>query len=81
MDAGSIPAASTKSIFYTIKMAQTKKKLSKSAKAALKILEDSKLLNNAKASNALKIAANDKPNVNLPKPSAANKIRPEKKRG
>jgi len=62
-------------------MAQTKKKLSKSAKAALKILEDSKLLNNAKASNALKIAANDKPNVNLPKPSAANKIRPEKKRG
>jgi hypothetical protein len=62
-------------------MAQPKKKLSKSAKAALKILEDSKLLNNTKASNALKIAGNDKPSVNSPKTTAANKIRPEKKRG
>jgi hypothetical protein len=62
-------------------MAQSKKKLSKSAKAALKILEDSKLLNTVKASNASKIAANDKPTANSPKTSAANKIRPEKKRG
>lgn len=62
-------------------MAQTKKKLSKSAKAALKILEDSKLLNAAKTANALKIAANDKPPVNSTKTTAANKIRPEKKRG
>ncbi len=62
-------------------MAQPKKKLSKSAKAALKILEESKLLNAAKTANALKIAANDKPPVNSPKTTAANKIRPEKKRG
>lgn len=62
-------------------MAQTKKKLSKNARAALKILEESKMLNAQKTANALKIAANDKPSANLPKPSAANKIRPEKKRG
>ncbi len=62
-------------------MAQPKKKLSKSAKMALKILEDSKLLNTAKASNASKIAANDKPPVNSPKTTAANKMRPSKKRG
>lgn len=61
-------------------MAVTKKKLSKSAKEALKVLADSKLLN-------------DKPNPNpnaLPgekhsgaanKNSAPNKMRPQKKRG
>jgi hypothetical protein len=62
-------------------MAQTKKKLSKNAKAALKILEESKLLNAAKTSHALKIAASDKPSISSPKTTAANKIRPEKKRG
>ncbi len=62
-------------------MAQPKKKLSKSAKAALKILEESKLLNAAKASNAARLAASDKPSIHLPKPTAANKNRPEKKRG
>lgn len=62
-------------------MAKEKKRLSKNAKAALKTLNDSKLLSNAKSTNDLKndqsFTAADVP----AKPSAANKLRPEKKRG
>jgi hypothetical protein len=61
-------------------MAKEKKRLSKAAKAAQKILEESKLLA-AKATNDLKTTDHFKPADTLPKPSSANKLRPEKKRG
>lgn len=62
-------------------MAQQKKKLSKSAKAALKILEDSKLLTASKKANETKAVSSDKPSAASPKTNAPNKMRPEKKRG
>jgi hypothetical protein len=62
-------------------MAKEKKRLSKSAKAAQKILEESKLLAAAKTANDSKTDEPFKPSDNLPKPSTANKLRPEKKRG
>jgi hypothetical protein len=62
-------------------MAKEKKRLSKNAKAALKLLKDSKLLENAKATNDSKNDQSFKsPDVSV-KPSTANKLRPEKKRG
>ncbi|CAN5250050.1 hypothetical protein BH10ACI1_BH10ACI1_04060 [soil metagenome] len=62
-------------------MAQTKKRLSKSAKAAQKILEDSKLLAASKITNDLREGEHFKSADTLPKTSTANKIRPNKKRG
>jgi len=62
-------------------MTQGKKKLSKNAKMAAKLLKDSKLLADAKTLNESKIIQNIKP-TNFPaKPNAPNKMRPEKKRG
>jgi hypothetical protein len=58
-----------------------KKRLNKKAKVAQKILEESKLLATAKPSNDLKRGEHFKPADMLPKPSAANKSRPHKKRG
>lgn len=62
-------------------MAKEKKRLSKNAKAALKILEDSKLLKTSKTANSLKTDDNFKPAGAPLKTSAANKTRPDKKRG
>lgn len=62
-------------------MANPKKKLSKSAKAALKILNDSKLLANAKAAGDSKAEQNVKPVDVSVKTFAPNKMRPSKKRG
>lgn len=62
-------------------MSQLKKKLSKNAKAAQKILENSNLLTTAKNSSDAKNAANEKPPVAAPKTNIANKMRPAKKRG
>jgi hypothetical protein len=63
-------------------MAQPKKRLSKAAKAAQKILEDSKLLATNKANNDSKTDQAFKPNESSVKPSTtANKMRPNKKRG
>lgn len=62
-------------------MPPPKKKLSKNAKAALKTLENSNLLNNAKNAAESKNASNEKPPVAAPKTNIANKMRPEKKRG
>lgn len=62
-------------------MTQPKKKLSKSAKAALKILEDSKLLKDSKAIIESKLPQNAKSSSLMPKTSAPNKMRPGKKRG
>lgn len=64
-----------------IKMSQPKKKLSKSAKAALKILENSNLLNSAKNATEANNASSEKPPVAAPKTNIANKMRPAKKRG
>ncbi|MDQ2747235.1 MAG: hypothetical protein M3T96_08255 [Acidobacteriota bacterium] len=62
-------------------MAQEKKRLSKTAKAALKTLNDSKLLANAKASEESK-ATQTFEGENAPnKTTAAIKPRPDKKRG
>ena len=62
-------------------MPQPKKRLSKTAKAAKKILEESKLL----AVNKTETDANTdqafKPGDSQIKPAAANKMRPNKKRG
>ncbi|MGC2235095.1 MAG: hypothetical protein WA584_02970 [Pyrinomonadaceae bacterium] len=62
-------------------MPKAKKKLSKNAKNALKILADSKLLNVSKAAKDAKVPHNSKSSDNLPKPTAAIKPRPDKKRG
>ncbi|MGI8555780.1 MAG: hypothetical protein ACR2LT_05440 [Pyrinomonadaceae bacterium] len=62
-------------------MTNPKQKLSKNAKAALKILNDSKLLANAKTKNDLKADRNFKPTDAAVKTSAPNKMRPSKKRG
>lgn len=62
-------------------MANTKKKLSKNAKAALKILNDSKLLANAKAANDAKTEQNFSVSETAPKTNDAHKMRPAKKRG
>ena len=62
-------------------MTQTKKRPSKNAKAAQKILENSKFLTESKTKNDLKNEDSIKPNDSQIKTSVANKIRPNKKRG
>ena len=62
-------------------MAKDKKRLSKNAKAALKILNDSKLLANAKATEESKASQNFETENSSNKLSAAIKPRPDKKRG
>jgi hypothetical protein len=62
-------------------MAKEKKRLSKNAKAALKLLKDSKLLAAAKATNDSKTDQNFKSSDVSAKTSTANKLRPQKKRG
>ncbi len=62
-------------------MAKEKKRLSKTAKEALKILEKSKLLKTSKTINDSKAEQTFKPDDSPMKTSAANKTRPDKKRG
>ena len=63
-------------------MPQAKKRLSKTAKAAQKILEDSKLLAANKTTNDAKADQAFKPNESSIKTNTtANKKRPNKKRG
>lgn len=63
-------------------MPQPKKRLSKAAKAAQKILEDSKLLAANKLNAESKAEQVFKPNESAVKANtAAQKIRPNKKRG
>lgn len=62
-------------------MAKEKKRLSKNAKAAQKILEDSKLLATSKTITDAKADQAFKPTDSSIKTSAANKKRPNKKRG
>jgi hypothetical protein len=62
-------------------MAKEKKKLSKNAKTAAKLLENSKLLTASKAASDLKMPQSPKPSGVSVKANAPNKMRPEKKRG
>ena len=62
-------------------MAKEKKRLSKTAKAAAKMLKDSKLLETAKTLGDAKTDKNFNPSDAPAKTSAPNKMRPEKKRG
>jgi hypothetical protein len=62
-------------------MARPKKRLSKSAKTALKVLEDSKLLKDSKTLNQSKISPNNKSAGTTANSSVPNKMRPSKKRG
>jgi hypothetical protein len=62
-------------------MAQSKKRPSKNARAAQKILEESKLLAVTKTNNDSKADQAFKPEESAIKPAAANKMRPNKKRG
>ena len=62
-------------------MAKEKKRLSKKAKDALKVLKDSKLMETVKTKNDSKTNQSFESTDALPKPSSANKLRPEKKRG
>jgi len=62
-------------------MAKEKKRLSKNAKAAQKLLNNSKLLAITKAAQVVKSGQEfDAPEVN-PRTATANKLRPQKKRG
>jgi hypothetical protein len=62
-------------------MAQTKKRPSKAARAAQKILEDSKLLATSKSIIDTKADQEFKPNESAIKTAGAIKPRPNKKRG
>ena len=62
-------------------MTKAKKKLSKGAKAAQKILNNSKLLASAKTVSDTKAEHDFKPADTAIKTSAPNKMRPSKKRG
>ncbi len=62
-------------------MPKEKKRPSKNAKAALKILNDSKLLATARALNEPKTNQEFEPENPSARTSTANKSRPEKKRG
>jgi hypothetical protein len=62
-------------------MAKEKKRLSKSAKAAQKLLNDSKLLAATKAAQDASAGEEFRSSVVTPRTSTANKPRPHKKRG
>ena len=62
-------------------MSQPKKRLSKAAKAAKKILEESKLLAAAKAESEASSDQPFKPEDPALKTAGAHKARPDKKRG
>jgi hypothetical protein len=62
-------------------MPKEKKRLSKNAKAALKAITESKLLAAAKASQTTNAGQEFRATQVTPRTSAANKLRPEKKKG
>ena len=62
-------------------MATTKKRISKTAKAAAKILEQSKLMSAAKNTTDAKANEIQKPTENLIKTATPKLMRPNKKRG
>lgn len=62
-------------------MAKVKKRLSKQAKAALKVLENSKLMENSKTTKSLDNDQSDAPDNSVIKNNVAHRPRPNKKRG
>lgn len=62
-------------------MAKVKKRLSKQAKEALKVLEESKLMKNSKTTKSLAEDQSDVPTNSVIKNNVAHKPRPNKKRG
>ena len=62
-------------------MPKEKKRLSKSAKAALKAINESKLLAAAKAASGTNAGQEFRAAQVTPRTTVANKLRPEKKRG
>jgi hypothetical protein len=62
-------------------MPKPKKRLSKTAKAAQKLLADSKLLASTKAAQEASEGEEFRSSVVTPRTSTANKPRPHKKRG
>jgi hypothetical protein len=62
-------------------MATTKKRPSKKAKAALKAINESKLLNTKRLENEAQDGQNFRNPDPSPRTSGANKQRPDKKRG
>ena len=62
-------------------MAKAKKRLSKKAKAALKVLEESKLMENSKTTKSLDSNTSDAPTNSVLKNNVTHKPRPNKKRG
>lgn len=62
-------------------MSKEKKRLSKNAKAALKAINESKLLAAAKAANETNAGQEFRSAQVTPRTTTANKLRPEKKRG
>lgn len=62
-------------------MPKEKKRLSKNAKAALKAVNESKMLANAKAEAITKPGKELRGNQVTPRTATANKLRPEKKKG
>jgi len=62
-------------------MAKTKKRPSKKAKAAKKVLEKSELLKNSKTTNSLRSNNDDSPSNSVVTNNVAFKPRPNKKRG
>ena len=62
-------------------MPKEKKRLSKNAKAALKAINDSKLLTASKAANETNAGQEFRAGQVTPRTASANKLRPEKKKG
>ena len=62
-------------------MPKEKKRLSKNAKTALKAINDSKMLAAAKAATGTTAGQEFRAAQVTPRTTAANKLRPEKKRG
>jgi hypothetical protein len=62
-------------------MAKVKKRLSKQAKEALKVLEKSKLMENSKTTKSLNEDQSDVPDNSVIKNNIAHRPRPNKKRG
>ena len=62
-------------------MPKEKKRLSKNAKAALKAINESKQLAAAKAAQGTTAGQEFRASQVTPRTTAANKLRPEKKRG
>ncbi len=81
MKAAALASAMLQTARKDIYMPKDKKRLSKSAKAAQKLLNDSKLLATTKAAQGTNAGQEFRAAQVTPRTTVANKLRPEKKRG